>query len=95
MTERSPIRRFLAERDEVASYHPHAMQKVLVSRDILRDWRELDASEWRAQGWEDVTELTSPDQSDEDFRRALVGILSVAEVQVVEAPPDYLEVAPV
>lgn len=95
MMERSPIRRFLAERDEVAGYHPNAVRKVMISRDVLRHWRALDASDWRAEGWEDVAELPAPDRSDEDFRRALEGILSVAEVQVVDSPPDYLAVAPI
>ncbi len=94
MKERSPIRRFLDERDEVAGYYPNAPQKVVVSRDVLLDWRQLDATAWRAEGWEAVGGLTAADQSDDDFRRALEGLLSVAEVQVVEAPPDYLAVTP-
>jgi hypothetical protein len=48
--DRSPIRRFLDERDEVASYYPNAPQKVVVSRDLLLDWRRLDATAWRAEG---------------------------------------------
>jgi hypothetical protein len=95
MKGRSPIRRFLDERDEVAAYHPHALQKVFVSRDVLRDWRDLDAGAWRAEGWEDAGELAAPGQSEEEFRQALEKALAVTEVQVVESPPDYLEVAPV
>lgn len=94
MKDRSPIRRLLEERDEVASHHPNAPQKVVVSRDVLVDWRRLDATAWRAEGWEDAGRLASPDLSDDDFRRALEGVLSLAEVRVVEAPPDYLEVTP-
>jgi len=95
MIDRSPIRRFLDQRGEVASYHPHALQKVMVSRDVLHDWRELDASAWRTEGWEDVEELTAPGKNDEEFRRALEKVLPVAEILVVEAPPDYLQVAPI
>jgi hypothetical protein len=93
MKDRTPIRRYLDECDKVASYYPNAPQKVVVSRDVLLDWRRLDATAWRAEGWQEVGDLT-PDQSDDDFRRALEGLLAVVEIQVVEAPPDYLEVTP-
>jgi hypothetical protein len=94
MRERSPIRRYLDGRDAVATYHPHALQKVAVSRDVLRDWRELDVNDWRAEGWEDVSDLATPIASDEEFRRVLERVLPITEVRVVDSPPDYLEVIP-
>jgi hypothetical protein len=95
MKDRSPIRRFLDECDEVAGYHPNASHKIVVSRDILHEWRDLDASAWRAEGWEDVAAVTAPGQDDEGFRQVLESALSVAAIQIVEAPPDYLEVTPI
>jgi hypothetical protein len=95
MRDRLPLHRFLDERDEVADYHPNASHKIVLSRDILNEWRRLDANARRDAGWEDVGALAAPGQSDEEFRQALVSVLSVAEIQVVESPPDYLEVTPV
>jgi len=95
MKDRSPIRRFLDERDEVAGYYPNASHKIVVSRDIFHEWRELDAGAWQDEGWADVGTLTAPGQSDDEFRQALESVLSVAEIQILEAPPDYLEVTPI
>jgi hypothetical protein len=95
MRDRSPIRRFMDNRAEVAAYHPHALQKVIVSHDVLRDWRALDASIWKAEGWGEVPELAVPCASDDEFRRVLETILPVTEIRVVELPTDYLEVTPV
>jgi hypothetical protein len=83
------------ERDEVAGYPPNASQKIVISRDIFREWRGLDADAWRAEGWDDVGALMAPGQGDDEFRHALEDVLSVAEIQIVESPPDYLEVTPV
>jgi hypothetical protein len=95
MSDRSPIRRFLDGREEVAAYHPNAMQRVTVSRDVLRDWHQLDASTWKAEGWEDVPDLAEPRESDDAFCRFLETVLPITRIQVVEAPPDYLEITPV
>ena len=95
MDDRSLIQRFLNECDEVAQYHPHSQRMVTLSRDILDAWRGLDASDWRAERWEDIGDLTAPDKTDEEFRHALEQALSVAEIRVVEAPPDYMQVTPV
>ncbi len=65
MTDRSPPRRLVEERDEVAGHHPDASQKVVVSRDIIREWRGLGADAWRSEGWDDVGALTAPGPSDD------------------------------